>query len=43
MFDVFFDKLKQGLTKTKGNFTDKISEMLNLYVNIDDDLYEELI
>ncbi|PRR80277.1 Signal recognition particle receptor FtsY [Clostridium liquoris] len=42
MFDVFFDKLKQGLTKTKGNFTDKISEMLNLYVNIDDDLYEEL-
>lgn len=42
MFNVFFDKLKQGLTKTKDNFTDKISEMLNLYVNIDEDLYEEL-
>ncbi|KAJ51537.1 fused signal recognition particle receptor [Clostridium tetanomorphum] len=42
MFGGFFDKLKQGLTKTKDNFTDKISEMLNLYVNIDEDLYEEL-
>ncbi|WP_027623439.1 signal recognition particle-docking protein FtsY [Clostridium lundense] len=42
MFGGFFDKLKQGLTKTKDNFTDKISEMLNLYVSIDEDLYEEL-
>lgn len=42
MFGGFFEKLKQGLTKTKGNFTDKISQMLKLYVNIDEDLFEEL-
>ncbi|KGK88483.1 signal recognition particle-docking protein FtsY [Clostridium sp. HMP27] len=42
MFGGFFEKLKQGLTKTKGNFTDKISQMLKLYVSIDEDLFEEL-
>lgn len=42
MFGGFFDKLKQGLSKTKDNFTDKINEVLNLAVTIDDDLYEEL-
>ncbi|WP_097025522.1 signal recognition particle-docking protein FtsY [Clostridium peptidivorans] len=42
MFGGFFEKLKQGLNKTKGNFTDKISQMLKLYVNIDEDLFEEL-
>lgn len=42
MFGGFFNKLKEGLTKTKDSFTDKISSMLNLYVNIDDDLYDEL-
>ncbi|MBE6064295.1 MAG: signal recognition particle-docking protein FtsY [Clostridium cochlearium] len=42
MFGGFFGKLKEGLTKTKDNFTDKISSMLNLYVNIDEDLFEEL-
>ncbi|MCM8710598.1 signal recognition particle-docking protein FtsY [Clostridium sp. SYSU_GA19001] len=42
MFSVFFEKLKNGLTKTRNGFTDKISNMLNLYVNIDDELYEEL-
>ncbi|WP_125153759.1 signal recognition particle-docking protein FtsY [Clostridium rectalis] len=42
MFGNFFDKLKQGLTKTKDNFTDKISDMLKLYVTIDEELYEEL-
>lgn len=42
MFGGFFSKLKEGLTKTKDNFTDKISSMLNLYVNIDEDLFEEL-
>ncbi|EJO5348204.1 signal recognition particle-docking protein FtsY [Clostridium botulinum] len=42
MFGKFFDKLKEGLTKTKDGFTDKISNVLNLAVNIDEDLYEEL-
>ncbi|MCS4468613.1 signal recognition particle-docking protein FtsY [Clostridium botulinum] len=37
-----FDKLKEGLTKTKDGFTDKISSVLNLAVTIDEDLYEEL-
>lgn len=42
MFGGFFDKLKSGLSKTKDGFTDRISDMLNLYVNIDEELYEEL-
>lgn len=42
MFGGFFEKLKSGLTKTKDGFTDKISEMLNLYITIDEDLFEEL-
>lgn len=42
MFGGFFEKLKSGLSKTKDGFTDRISDMLNLYVNIDEELYEEL-
>ncbi|CAM2953598.1 signal recognition particle-docking protein FtsY [Hathewaya histolytica] len=42
MFGKFFDKLKEGLTKTRDNFTDKVTEVLNLAVKIDDDMYEEL-
>ncbi|MEW9094001.1 MAG: signal recognition particle-docking protein FtsY [Clostridiaceae bacterium] len=42
MFGGFFNKLKEGLSKTKDNFTDKISEMLNLYVTIDEELFDEL-
>lgn len=42
MFGGFFDKLKFGLSKTKAGLTDKVSDMLNLYVNIDEELYEEL-
>lgn len=42
MFGGFFEKLKSGLTKTRDSFTDKISEVLNIAVKIDDDLYEEL-
>lgn len=42
MLNAFFDKLKDGLTKTKNNFTGKINDILNLAVNIDDDLYDEL-
>lgn len=42
MFGNLFDKLKTGLAKTKNNFTEKVSEVLNLAVKIDDELYEEL-
>lgn len=42
MFNNFFEKLKSGLSKTRNEFTDKINDMLNLYVNIDDEMYEEL-
>jgi fused signal recognition particle receptor len=42
MFGNFFDKLKNGLSKTKSSFTDKISEILHLTVSIDDDMYDEL-
>ena len=42
MFGGLFEKLKSGLTKTRDGFTDKISEMLNIYITIDDELYDEL-
>ncbi|MGL4740673.1 MAG: signal recognition particle-docking protein FtsY [Sarcina sp.] len=42
MFGKLFDKLKDGLSKTRDSLTDKINETLKLAVTIDDDLYEEL-
>ena len=42
MFGGLFEKLKSGLSKTRDNLTDKINEVLNLAVTIDEDLYEEL-
>ena len=42
MIGGFFKKLKDGLTKTRDNLTDKINVMLGNYMVIDDDLYEEL-
>lgn len=42
MFGGFFDKLKSGLSKTKNNFTDKITQILTGIVAIDDDMYDEL-
>ena len=42
MFGKLFDKLKDGLSKTRNGLTDKINEALNLAVTIDEDLYEEL-
>ncbi|MGV8980272.1 signal recognition particle-docking protein FtsY [Clostridium sp.] len=42
MFGGFFDKLKGGLAKTRNSITEKVSEVLNLAITIDDDLYEEL-
>lgn len=42
MLGGLFNKLKDGLSKTRDNLTDKINETLRLAVSIDDDLYEEL-
>ncbi|WP_040211687.1 signal recognition particle-docking protein FtsY [Clostridium polynesiense] len=42
MLDSFFDKLKSGLNKTRNSLTDKVNELFNLAVSIDDDLYDEL-
>ncbi|MBU3180389.1 signal recognition particle-docking protein FtsY [Clostridium psychrophilum] len=42
MFGGFFDKLKGGLAKTRNSITERISEVLNLAIVIDDELYEEL-
>jgi fused signal recognition particle receptor len=38
----FFDKLKEGLTKTRNNITEKVEQVFALNKNIDDELYEEL-
>lgn len=42
MFGNLFNKLKEGLSKTRDGLTDKINEVLNLAITIDEDLYEEL-
>lgn len=42
MFGKLFDKLKDGLSKTRDGLTDKINEALKLAITIDEDLYEEL-
>jgi len=42
LFGKLFNKLKEGLTKTRDGLTDKINEVLNLAITIDEDLYEEL-
>ncbi|SHH17933.1 signal recognition particle-docking protein FtsY [Clostridium grantii] len=42
MFGNLFDKLKTGLTKTKENFTNKVTDALTTAIKIDEDLYEEL-
>lgn len=42
MFNNFFEKLKNGLSKTKDSFTEKISKVLNFASTIDDDLYDEI-
>ncbi len=38
----FFDKIKQGLKKTRDNITQQINTMLNKFTKIDEDLFEEL-
>ena len=38
----FFDKLKQGLTKTKNSFDEKINNVLSNFRKVDEELLEEL-
>ncbi|MFB0958506.1 MAG: signal recognition particle-docking protein FtsY [Clostridiaceae bacterium] len=38
----FFEKLKKGLEKTSNSFTDRINEVFQVAVYIDDDMYDEL-
>ncbi|MBU5437734.1 signal recognition particle-docking protein FtsY [Tissierella sp. MSJ-40] len=38
----FFEKLKDGLTKTRKDMTDKIDSILKSYAKIDDELFDEL-
>ena len=38
----FFDKLKQGLVKTKNAIVDKIDGLFKKFVRVDEDLFEEL-
>ena len=38
----FFDRLKDGLAKTRSNFTDRIQELVGLSAKIDEDFLEEL-
>ena len=38
----FFDKLKEGLTKTRNNITEKVEQVFAMNKNIDEELYEEL-
>ena len=38
----FFERLKEGLSKTRRNFTDRIQELVGLSATIDDDFLDEL-
>lgn len=38
----FFDKLKQGLTKTKESINDKINNVFSNFRKVDEELLEEL-
>lgn len=38
----FFDRLKEGLSKTRKSFTDRIDQVLSAFVKIDEELFEEL-
>ena len=39
---LFFDKLKEGLNKTRKSFTERIDQVLSVFVKIDEELFEEL-
>ena len=38
----FFQKLKQGLSKTRGGLTDRVDELVENTREIDDDFYDQL-
>ena len=38
----FFERLKDGLSKTRKNFTEKIETLVGLSTEVDDDFLEEL-
>ena len=38
----FFDKLKQGLEKTRKNFTEKLEQLVTGYATIDQEFFDEL-
>ena len=38
----FFQRLRQGLTKTRGGLTDKVDELVRNTRQIDEDFYDEL-
>ena len=38
----FFQRLKQGLSKTRGGLTDKVDDLVKTTEKIDDDFYDEL-
>ena len=38
----FFDKLKQGLNKTKESFSEKINTVFSNFRKVDEDFLEEL-
>ena len=37
-----FDKLKQGLTKTRENISQQINNVFSTFVAVDEELFEEL-
>lgn len=39
----FFQRLKRGLTKSRGNLTDRVDALVASSPNVDDDFFEELI
>lgn len=38
----FFARLKEGLSRTRGNLTDKVDDLVKENRKIDEDFYEEL-
>ena len=38
----FFDRLKKGLSKSRGNLTERVDELVETPAVVDDDFYEEL-
>ena len=39
----FFEKLKNGLNKTRESFTDKVNDVFKVFVKVDEEFFEELL